>query len=467
MEKNGSYNNQCSTIVEQQEDGSNSLVVCNDQTAKLLKVGILIVSTQLLAPFLGYMVDQVGPKLSAYIQASLCLVGLATAIISTSTLMNWLLYVAFGMISISTWIGSIQIIQLGLYFSGHTISRVIFTLNTFFDGGTITYLGLFWIQQWTQSSTSNMLIGYLVVATIIYGCALYYWTIATPEANDATSSNEKEEEEEEKPNVSCELGGDDNDGSDEKKMVTNTSSSSLGSNTPFVLLCIFFALHVTMCNWNLATQRDFLRSLGDDNHDNWYLTIFTLLTPVSILGSPLIDIIIRSRYNWNGAFQTINILGIGYMLIKVVSSNLNVQIVAFVIYSFYRSFLFGVCFSYLPTIIDGKVAGIAAGIMSFSGGLLNLFQMPLVNVAVKQNSGDFLIPNIIYLILIVPTIMIAYQIGQRSSTSSSSSAVVANNKNEKEGEETETSKNSEDQQEAQKVEDDEEESEFEEVVAEV
>ena len=90
METNGSYSNLCS--IQQQQDN----IICDNQTAKLVKIGILIVSTQLLSPILGYLVDTVGPKISAYIQAFLCLLGLGIATIATSTLVNWLLYVGFG-----------------------------------------------------------------------------------------------------------------------------------------------------------------------------------------------------------------------------------------------------------------------------------------------------------------------------------------------------------------------------------
>ena len=94
METNGSYSNECT----KQEQFDN--IICNDQTAKLLKIGILIVSTQLTAPIFGYIVDQVGPKVSAYMQATFCCVGLGIAIIATSTLTNWLLYIGFGKFTI-------------------------------------------------------------------------------------------------------------------------------------------------------------------------------------------------------------------------------------------------------------------------------------------------------------------------------------------------------------------------------
>ena len=40
---------------------------------------------------------------------------------ATSTLTNPLLYIGFGILSLSTWFGSLLIVQLGLYFSGHLV----------------------------------------------------------------------------------------------------------------------------------------------------------------------------------------------------------------------------------------------------------------------------------------------------------------------------------------------------------
>ena len=461
MEHNGSYSKEC-TIEERQND-----IICDDQTAKLVKIGILITVTQLASPVLGWIVDQVGAKRSAYIQAFCCFVGLGIAIIGTSTMTDVLLYVGFGLVSISTWFGSLLIIQLGLYFEGHTISRVIFILNTFFDGGTIVYLGLYWIQEWSQDTitTTGILSGYLLLAVLVYGGAMYFWTVAVPCSitNDdddglkvqvEAEKGQPEEADRSTASFSCEDDGT----TDQKSSGTDVESGSTGTcskmeeenkvdpeepaeilstvndshkktddgtyipvaqrdgnlqlrSTPFLLLCFIFGLHVAMSNWNLATQRDFLSSLGDDDQDHLYLTIFTLLTPVSILGAPFVDYVIL-HYGWTASFQMINILSIGYMIIKVTSDNLSIQLIGFVIYSFYRSFLFGISFSYLPNLIGSTVVGLAAGIMTFTAGLANLFQMPMVNIAVKHNGGNFDLSNTIFLCLVVPTIIAVSFLGR-------------------------------------------------------
>lgn len=179
------------------------------------------------------------------------------------------------------------------------------------------------------------------------------------------------------------------------------------TSPPFLLLCVIFGLNVMSNNWNIMTQRAFLAGLGDDDHDNLYLTLFVLMTPVSVLGAPLIDRIIL-RFGWIAGFQTINLLGLGYTLIKVASTNLNVQILGFILFSFYRSFLFGISFSFLPTLVAGKLVGTAAGTIAGVAGCATLFTIPLVNLAVKQNEGDFFLSNMIMMSLVIPTVGLVF-----------------------------------------------------------
>jgi hypothetical protein len=171
-------------------------------------------------------------------------------------------------------------------------------------------------------------------------------------------------------------------------------------SVPFVLLCLFFSIQVGITNWNTSTQKDFLLELGDD--DFKYLSIFTLLTPVSIVGIPFVDYMILN-FGWTASFQVINILAVAFLTVKVASTNLNVQIIGFVLFSFYRSFLFGISFSFLPSLIAGPVVGRAAGIMVASAGLLGLLLIPLIQLVVSDESIDFFIPNMIILALCVPT----------------------------------------------------------------
>jgi hypothetical protein len=183
-------------------------------------------------------------------------------------------------------------------------------------------------------------------------------------------------------------------------------------STPYLLLCAYFAIHTTSNQWNLATQRDFLAYLGDNEQDNKYLTIFTLLMPASILALPLVDYAIL-HFGFVGAFQSINVLSFSYTVIKVSSSNLNVQILGFILFSFYRCFLFGVSISFLPTLIGPNVVGKAVGILYAVAGILSFVNIPLAKLAVERLDGNFFIPNLIYCLFAIPCIVLAFMIGRR------------------------------------------------------
>jgi hypothetical protein len=58
----------------------------------------------------------------------------------------------------------------------------------------------------------------------------------------------------------------------------------------YILLCILFSFHMVSNVWTLTTARDFLKHLGDDDYGNRYLSIFTLMTPVSLLALPFEDV---------------------------------------------------------------------------------------------------------------------------------------------------------------------------------
>lgn len=180
-------------------------------------------------------------------------------------------------------------------------------------------------------------------------------------------------------------------------------------SSQFLTLAAFFAFHHSRNTWTLTTTRDFLAYLGDDDTGNKYLAIFTLLTPASVLGLPFVDKIVH-KGGYSAGLHVVNALAFLQGIIQVSSDNLNVQVIGFVFYSFYRCFLFSVCFSCLPAFLDGVVLGKGYGLLIFGGGVLSLMNIPLSNAAVQKLGGDFFVPNLIYTILCVPCIILVWLI---------------------------------------------------------
>jgi hypothetical protein len=109
-------------------------------------------------------------------------------------------------------------------------------------------------------------------------------------------------------------------------LISQRSPENQLRSAPFLLLCVYFAIQMLVKLWTLTTAHYFLAYLGDDEYNNRYLTIFTLLTPVSIIGVPFVDATLQ-KFGYHGGMQAVSILAILQGIIKVSIDNLNVQIV--------------------------------------------------------------------------------------------------------------------------------------------
>jgi hypothetical protein len=381
--------------------------VCPAQTAALLNVNMVGQLTQITSPILGYIADHYGAKVLANMMTLTCWLGLALVLVAAETGVDQLLYVAFACLGMTTWMGGLLTIQTGLYFKGKMQSRVIFVLNALFDAGSATYLGIWGIGEWTGASVTVLISGYLILAVLVFGGALYFWSVAVPDEeeeegiickHDATieasiavpttvsdgngngsckeqlscpppqntmlqelevaqlesadgttiiseagmktstavmSATETDNEPDAKavdsgPSLNEDNADTDTD-TDMKKHTTDSDGPSGEkeyiiiadrrsrqqlTSGQYLLLVVFFAFHLMENQWNLTTQRDFLAHLGDDEQDNKYLTIFTLLMPASIVGLPFVDAAI-TYYGFVGGLQGINLLALAYNVIKV------------------------------------------------------------------------------------------------------------------------------------------------------
>lgn len=196
-------------------------------------------------------------------------------------------------------------------------------------------------------------------------------------------------------------------------MIVDRSKDGHLLSESVVLLCLFFSFHLSSNVWTLVTARDFLGYLGDDEYNNNYLSIFTLLMPVSLLALPFEDVAIH-KFGFNAALQTVNVLSLAHGIIKTTTTNLNIQVLGFVIFSFFRCFLFAVTFSYLPSIVRFDLIGRAVGFFYLCGGMVSFINIPLSNAAINQLEGNFFIPNMVYLFLNLPFFYVIWRLGKRT-----------------------------------------------------
>jgi MFS family permease len=462
LENNGAFSWKC-TDAEQENDE-----VCPEQTSALLRVPLIALSSQIASPLLGIFTDSYGPKYSVYFMTACIWTGLALLVISVSVPADWLLYLAFFILALGSWMGGLMTVQTGMYFTGIMRSRVIFTLNALFDSGSITYLGLWGIGEASGANLSIISSGYLGLAIVVLSGGLYCWTVAVPakeeeheadspedianflqeekskmmaaresQSNDGTSNpnsakdyptketasetdiNENGDGDEEPQEVldnSAHAGADETESAPEEKddgyvIIAERSPREQLTSAPVLWLTLFFAIHVASNLWVLTSTRDFLASLGDDELNNKYLTIFTVMMPASLVALPFIDAVLL-RFGMSGGFQAVNLLGLGYNLVRTFSDNLNVQVLGFILFSFFRCFLFGVTFSFLPSLVSPELLGKVCSMLYMVAGIVSVLNIPLANIAIETFDGDFFIPNLVYTCLLIPCALATWGIGR-------------------------------------------------------
>jgi hypothetical protein len=480
MEQNSAFDWKChhDTIVKNATTNSTHAsdnALCPDQTSALLNVNLIAITTQILSPLLGHFIDSYGPKAGIYFLTACLWTGLTLLTIASSrnnpshtnvAAFDRLLYVGYCLMALVTWMGGLLTVQVGMYFTGHTRTRVIFALNTLFDAGGVVYLGLWALAQSAPDVSLSVWMGsFLVLSVVIMSGSLYFWAVAevSPDADDSDNSAFEPANDEEAEQISRTLSlprlatsiclneeftsgvadepfeevvprgqtlekidglsfnnnalADDNRALEAQEpdreyvLVSDRSPKEQLLSYPFLLLCTFLSIQYTSYQWNMSTMREFLAYLGDDEDGNRYLTIFTLVLPAGIFALPLVDAIII-HFGFAGAFQCINGLALGYTMVKVCSNSLSVQIVGFLLFVVFCCVLFGVVFSFLPVLLSGSVVGKANGIMFALTGVTSFLCLPLARLAVQDLGGNFFIPNVIFGCLVLPCIFLSCGLGQ-------------------------------------------------------
>lgn len=341
--------------------------------------------------------------------------------------------------------GALLTVQTGMVFQGRMRARVIFVINALFDAGSITYLGLWGLANafdWSLTVVASL---YLVLALFCFGGAAYFWTVVEPESEEplhdptnaldtnesvlrrgseesnkldgpkakevaANSIEERSGQREYNVESAQNIGQEHHEAESTYVLVAERTSRQQLLSRPFLMALLFATIMVTANQWTLTTTRDFLASLGDDEVGNKYLTIFTLLFPASLCALPFTDAI-TAKYGFYGGFLAINMLALGYSLIRLLSDNLNVQVLGFILFSFFRSLLFGVTFSALPVLLSPDVVGKATGFTYALSGLTTYVNIPLSRYAIEKQE-NFFIPNLIYTVLIAPCTWASWELAR-------------------------------------------------------
>lgn len=273
--------------------------------------------------------------------------------------------------------------------------------------------------------------GYLVLAVTSFGGAIFYWRrlavqVGTERLEEeplggesdytarqtnrrGVESTELETSSDEDDTTPVPIPAPCSGQTDNYTLISSRTPRQQLRSRIFLTLMLFFSFFTARNIFTLSTARDFLAGLGDDEKNNMYLTIFTLLTPASVAALPLVDFVVH-RYGFAGGLHAVNFLSIVHGLIQILSTNLNVQVLGFVAFTLSRCFTNCVCFSLMASFLSPNVTGKGAGIYSCAVGVCLIVNIPLSNQGVSDSG--FFVPNLLYTVLIAPCIIGAWLIGK-------------------------------------------------------
>lgn len=459
LEENGNFASRCNEnigldngTIAMTNTGDN--LICPDQTEAFLTCKFISQLTLLSGTTWGILSDKYGKKVLTHGFCVCNIVGLVLLIVGIQfpvpVVEDLSLYGAFVLMGLASTVGGMLTVETGILFKSDQKqqNRVISFLNALFDAGAMAYLGLWGIENLTSSATGNInliliVAGFLFMAVIfLSGYTYFFHTIQARndkrESEDAifTDKNNAPDEEangedfkRQTQNTADERVLESTNGTTDRSLQSISSDSPKEECAPcrtyipiaeraasdqmkskaYVLLGIWFSFHSTSNHWTLTTARDFLGMLGDDAYGNRYLSIFTLLTPFSIIALPFLDTVIN-KFGFHAALQSVNVLAIIHGIIKVWIPSLDVQIVGFVVFTFFRCFLYSVGLSCAASFIGPTAIGKATGTLYVLAGVTSFFNIGLAHWAMEQ--GDFFLPNLVYLAGSIPMIYLTYDLGR-------------------------------------------------------
>jgi hypothetical protein len=459
LEGSGAFDQQCPA------DTTTTMYPCQLESTVIVGINFVATTTNTMTPFMGQAIDVYGgPKVAMYFMSPCAIIGafivMMTAYAHTyeyNKMLDALYFLGFSFLGLATFCGSLLNVQVGLYFTGQMQVRAIMFLNALFDAGSVTYLILWYTGKSFDVPFETIMTGYFVLAILCYGGGVYFWSVAETEQESRDALEEFAEGEGEallsspalrkeireslrefqaahmdnpeeirqtmlsyrsnknnksggsqsllpEPYGSVEMtttGDDIPSIEDEYVLLADRSPKDQLLSFPYIMLTCFFAINMISTNWTLATAADFLKDLGDT--DGFYLSLFTIMQPASVFALPLVDATVQ-RFGFGTAFQCVNGLAFTYILIKLVSDDLNVQIVTFLMVAVVRCYLFAVTFSFLPRLLSPNAVGKGTGFLYMVGGVASFLNIPLNALVLKTG---FFPPNLLYLILTIPTTFMA------------------------------------------------------------
>ena len=157
-------------------------------------------------------------------------------------------------------------------------------------------------------------------------------------------------------------------------------------------LAVYKVISLTKFSWYLSMIGTYLDELGQQ--DGAYVTILGAVLPIGVVLVLVVGSII-DRAGMEVAMAANFAASLGVSIITLIP-NLQVQVVGFVVFAFFRAGLFTILSAILGKEFTFLTFGRLIGVLSVVAGLLGLLNQPLFDYTLQQLGGNFAMANGIY-----------------------------------------------------------------------
>jgi hypothetical protein len=358
----------------------------------------------------GLLVDKAGPTVSYALAGILAAVGLAAVGVAnpngTDILLPGLMMMGSG--GMMAFMSSFSISFLFPAWQ----AMIITASNVFFDASSVLFL-LFEHLHRNGVKRRELFVAFAVVLAFFFALTVVLWIFHRKQLHavqeKTKQSDTKQPDEEEGGTLKEEKSKEQLQDDFKRKSALEQMRS-----VHFVLSMVFGCVHILKSNTYLGMNKQLLERLGDGDapgsrhNGHLFTTIFVASLPLSSFAIPVIGWMLdklpfTSRsFCEMSTFDVVNNLGILHSLLTLVPV-LEVQLLSFLVFTFYRAFLFSLISTFNANVFGVNTIGTIQGAVYSTAGIVNLLQYPML-IATNDpalGNGDFSYLNAAFAVLCV------------------------------------------------------------------
>jgi MFS family permease len=157
------------------------------------------------------------------------------------------------------------------------------------------------------------------------------------------------------------------------------------SSPSFLICLIWMCSCLFWANFYIGSvvEQLFIKANGNKELTRDYTAYFTALLPIGVLGIPLFGWL-TDKLGFTWSILATCLLAIGFSICALIN-DLKLQILSFLLYSFFRSFLFSVMFAYLAHEFGYRHFGLLSGLTLLLAGCVGMATISISSNAVAAN----------------------------------------------------------------------------------